>query len=107
MSISLVDISEIFWTIAVNIATLEYKQLRETPTFNELISYIENEDQFTITIDNTVLQFEDANELFYGVLEFCNVFNLQQAYLMRVVIEKIETYVKMDEIHDLFGSFSI
>lgn len=107
MSTSLVDVSHIFWNIAQNIVNLEYNQLRETNSFKELIYYVENDDQFTIVINNVVLQFEDINDLFYGVLEFCNVFNLQEAYLMKVVIEKIETYVKMDQIDDLFGSFSI
>lgn len=108
MNIMIIDITSIFWEICKNIAILEYKELQKTESFINLIDHIENKDEFFIRIENVNLHFYDISDLFYGVFNFCKLYNIKEyCELLQIVIQKMENFIKIEEIDNIFKNFNI
>jgi hypothetical protein len=103
----IVDITPIFWDIAQNIVSLEYKALKETESFIKLVEYVENRDEFMFHYQNIELYFIDVNDLFYGILDFCKKHQLKELSLMEHVIQKMENFIKLEEIENIFSQFNL
>ena len=107
MDISTVDITELFWPLVKCILTLEYEELKKTREFEEILSYIDNEDMFLISFGDTTFTFDNVNDLFYGMASYYeDTEMLHEAQILSDVIKKIEFIVNMNDISDMWSKVS-
>ena len=106
----MIDITPIFYQLVHNISIMDYNQLLQTDIFNEFISYVYQEEEFTLDIATSTgistIHFEDVNELFYGTLRFCKDYGVDTTVLEKA-LEKMESYVMFDDLSDVFTQVNL
>jgi len=70
MDISTVNITELFWPLIKCILTLDYDELKKTREFEEIFSYIDNDDTFLLSFGESTFIFDNVNDLFYGMASY-------------------------------------
>ena len=94
----MIDVTMIFWDLVHIINTKTYIEIQETELFKYFIKFVEEKETFKIVINNNILYYDSINELFYGVDFLINNEELYNA------IKKMESFVEMDDISNLFES---
>jgi len=92
----MIDVTIIFWNLIHIINTKTYKEIQQTELFKQFIKYVEEEETFKIVINDHILYYDSINDLFYGVDLLIHSEELYNA------IKKMESFVEMDDISNLF-----
>ena len=107
MDISTVDITDLFWPLIKCILTLEYEELKKTREFEEILSYIDNEDTFLLAFGESTFMFDNVNDLFYGMAYYYKDKKmLHESEILASVIKKIEFIIAMNDISDMWSKVS-
>jgi len=103
-----VDITPIFFDLIKNIVLLEYREIVKSDAFNELVTYVDEESEFMLSLKNDTLYFEDINDLMYGSRRYFELHEMREEFWwMDQAIRKIETSVAMGELSSLFEDFKV
>jgi hemerythrin-like domain-containing protein len=103
-----VDITPIFFDLIKNIVLLEYREIVKCDTFNELVTYVDEESEFMLSLKNDTLYFEDINDLIYGSRRYFELHEMKEEFWwLDQAIRKIETSVAMGELSSLFEDFKV
>jgi hypothetical protein len=92
----MIDVTIFFWDLVNIINTKTYTEIQETELFKQFIKYVEEEETFKIVINNNILYYDSISDLFYGV-----DFLIHNEYLYNA-IKKMESFIEMDDISNLF-----
>ena len=92
----MVNVTYIFWEFVKIVNNLTYKEIQETDIFNQIITFIENDEDYMIEVNGEFLYYDTISDLFYGVYSILGNEELKKA------IEKMETFVEIDNMTDLF-----
>ena len=103
-----VDITPIFFDLIKNIVLLEYREIVKSDDFNELVTYVDEESEFMLSLKNDTLYFEDINDLIYGSRRYFELHEMKEEFWwLDQAIRKIETSVAMGELSSLFEDFKV
>jgi hypothetical protein len=103
-----VDITPIFFDLIKNIVLLEYREIVKSDAFNELVTYVDEESEFMLSLKNDTLYFEDINDLMYGSRRYFELHEMREEFWwMDQAIRKIETSVAVGELSSLFEDFKV
>ena len=103
-----VDITPIFFDLIKNIVLLEYREIVKSDAFNELVTYVDEESEFMLSLKNDTLYFEDINDLMYGSRRYFELHEMREEFWwVDQAIRKIETSVAMGELSSLFEDFKV
>jgi hypothetical protein len=103
-----VDITPIFFDLIKNIVLLEYREIVKSDAFNELVTYVDEESEFMLSLKNDTLYFEDINDLIYGSRRYFELHEMKEEFWwLDQAIRKIETSVAMGELSSLFEDFKV
>ena len=107
MDISTVDITELFWPLIKCILTLDYDELKKTREFEEIFSYIDNDDTFLLSFGDSSFVFDNVNDLFYGMASYYEDKEMfHEAEILANVIKKMEFIVTMNDMTDMWSKVS-
>ena len=103
-----VDITPIFLDLVKNIVLLEYREIVNSDAFNELVTYVDEESEFMLSLKNDTLYFEDINDLMYGSRRYFELHEMREEFWwLDQAIRKIETSVAVGELSGLFEDFKV
>lgn len=103
-----VDITPIFFDLIKNIVLLEYREIVKSDAFNELVTYVDEESEFMLSLKNDTLYFEDINDLMYGSRRYFELHEMREEFWwLDQAIRKIETSVAVGELSSLFEDFKV
>jgi hypothetical protein len=103
-----VDITPIFFDLIKNIVLLEYREIVKSDAFNELVTYVDEESEFMLSLKNDTLYFEDINDLIYGSRRYFELHEMKEEFWwLDQAIRKIEKSVAMGELSSLFEDFKV
>jgi len=101
-----VDISPFFWQFVESILTYNYDTLKETDMYMYILDCVENEYVFCIEVHGVLFEYQNIDDLFYGLLNSYEETDKQIYFLLQKAIEKMEMVIKtnenMDDIEDSF-----
>jgi hypothetical protein len=92
----MIDISFLFWEFVKIVNNLTYSQIKENDIFHQFITFIENDEKYMIEINGKFFYYDTISDLFYGVYSILGNEELKRA------IEKMETFIEIDDMTDLF-----
>jgi hypothetical protein len=92
----MIDISFLFWEFVNIVNNLTYSQIKEYDIFHQFITFIENDEKYMIEINGKFFYYDTISDLFYGVYSILGNEELKRA------IEKMETFIEIDDMTDLF-----
>jgi len=92
----MIDISFLFWEFVNIVNNLTYSQIKENDIFHQFITFIENDEKYMIEINGKFFYYDTISDLFYGVYSILGNEELKRA------IEKMETFIEIDDMTDLF-----
>lgn len=103
-----VDITPIFFDLIKNIVLLEYREIVKSDAFNELVTYVDEESEFMLSLKNDTLYFEDINDLMYGSRRYFELHEMREEFWwLDQAIRKIRTSVAVGELSSLFEDFKV
>jgi len=92
----MIDISFLFWEFVNIVNNLTYSEIKENDIFHQFITFIENDEKYMIEINGKFFYYDTISDLFYGVYSILGNEELKRA------IEKMETFIEIDDMTDLF-----
>ena len=98
-----VDVTPFFWELIHNIVTMDYETVKKTPSFKRLVDCMIDDDlQYSLTFGERKVSFDNVNELFYGTLRYCKIYEISNVSLLEKAIKKMEVFVETDDMASLF-----
>ena len=106
-----IDVTPFFWNLIRDIVSMDYETLKQTQSFQRLVYCVNEYDfKYSLSFDegNTILYFDDINDLFYETLSFYKK-RVDDGYealmcvtLLEKAIQKMELFVETENMASLF-----
>jgi hypothetical protein len=101
--VNTVDVTPFFWELIQNIATMDYETVKKTSSFKRLVDCMIDDDlRYSLTFGEKKVSFDNVNELFYGTLHYCKIYEISNVSLLEKAIKKMEVFVETDDMASLF-----